>query len=67
MNSMLEDELAFLERRASEELEMAQRATKTEVVAIHCRMADVYLERMADLKAASEASTEEFNGPQGDC
>jgi hypothetical protein len=54
MNIMSDDEIAFLERRASEELEMAQRATKKEVVAVHCRMADLYLERIADLRAASE-------------
>ena len=46
-----------LERRASEELDMAQCATKTEVVAVHCRLADAYLERLAALRAASEADT----------
>jgi hypothetical protein len=54
---MSDNEIEFLERRASEELDMAQCATKTEVVAVHCRLADAYLERLAALRAASEADT----------
>ena len=41
-----EEEAAYLQRRAEEELEMAQKATRPEVVAAHVALADAYLARL---------------------
>ncbi len=39
-----EEDAAYFQRRAEEELEMAQKATRPEVVAAHVALADAYLE-----------------------
>lgn len=39
-------DLDYYERRAEQELELAQRATKPEVVAAHYRLAELYLARL---------------------
>lgn len=45
---MIEDDASYFQRRAEQELEQAQRATKPEVVAVHCALANHYLARVAD-------------------
>ncbi len=43
---MVEDDSAYLTRRAEEELEQAQRAIKPEVVHTHYQLAQAYLDRL---------------------
>jgi hypothetical protein len=43
-----EDDAAYWQRRAEAELEMAQKATRSEVVAAHVALAEAYLERLYD-------------------
>lgn len=44
--SMSEEDAAYFQKRAEEELEMAQKATRPDVVAAHVALADAYLERI---------------------
>lgn len=44
--AMSEEDAAYFQRRAEEELEMAQKATRPDVVAAHVALADAYLERI---------------------
>lgn len=43
---MAEDDTDYLQRRAEEELEMAQRAGSPEATATHYKLANAYLERI---------------------
>ena len=48
-------DLDYYERRAEQELELAQRATRPEVVAAHYRLAELYLARLPpQSKAAND-------------
>lgn len=49
---MLADDRRYFERRAERELELAQRATKPEVVKIHVTLAEAYLERVMSSETA---------------
>lgn len=49
------DELRYLQRRAEEELEMAQRSTVPEVTAAHYQFAEAYLDRIETESAVSES------------
>ena len=49
---MPEDDLAYLQRRAESELELAQRSEAPEVTAAHYKLAEAYLDRAAALRAA---------------
>ncbi len=40
------EDAAYWQRRAEDELEMAQKATRPEVVAAHVALAEAYLERL---------------------
>ena len=53
---MADDDIIYFQYRAEAELELAQHATKSEVVAAHCKMADAYFERVAGLRAAEAIS-----------
>lgn len=48
-------DLDYYERRAEQELELAQRATNPEVVAVHYRLAELYLDRLPPLSKAAMA------------
>ncbi|MBI0533901.1 hypothetical protein D9602_21405 [Sphingomonas sp. TX0522] len=51
---MTEDDVLYFQRRAGAELELAQRATKPEVVAAHHRLAEAYLDRIASVEPARQ-------------
>lgn len=48
-----DEELDYLQRRAEQELEMAQRSASPEATAAHYQLAEAYLERMEARKAAT--------------
>ena len=50
-----DDEEEYLRLRAEVELELAQRATKAEVVHAHYVLAEAYLERLKDLMDSSNS------------
>jgi hypothetical protein len=52
---MTEDDIIYLQRRAEAELELAQQATKPEVVAAHHQLAEAYLDRIASGAPARQA------------
>ncbi|WP_159513424.1 hypothetical protein [Sphingomonas sp. T1] len=47
---MSDDEILYFEHRAQVEVELAENATKPEVVDAHRKMADAYLERLVELR-----------------
>lgn len=47
---MEQDDLAYLARRAEQEIELAKQARTPEVVAAHLRLADLYRERIASAR-----------------
>ena len=51
---MTEDDVLYFQRRAGAELELAQRATKPEVVAAPHRLAEAYLDRIASVEPARQ-------------
>lgn len=58
------EDLQYLQRRAEEELEAAQRSTVPEVTAAHYQLAEAYLERI-DAKRAAPASGGGADEPTG--
>lgn len=50
---MADDDLAYLQRRAEAELELAQRSETPEVTAAHYKLAEAYLDRVEALKAGA--------------
>ncbi|MCP6237308.1 hypothetical protein NL436_27890, partial [Klebsiella pneumoniae] len=58
----VDDEIIYFEHRVEAELELAQHATKAEVVAAHCKMANAYMERIEELRAAAAAGSESDAG-----
>jgi hypothetical protein len=58
------EDLQYLQRRAEEELEAAQRSTVPEVTAAHYQLAEAYLERL-DAKRATPASSRGADEPAG--
>lgn len=61
---MIDDDIAYFEHRAEAELELAQHATKLEVVAAHCQMANAYLEKITGLRAVERP--ENASAPEPD-
>lgn len=49
MAEQTEDDGAYYQRRAEEELAQAQRSSIPEVVAAHYKLAELYLERLSQL------------------
>lgn len=58
-----DDDLAYFERRAEQELQLAQQAVDPQVVAAHYRLAELYLERLSTGRAAELVSA---GGPVGE-
>jgi hypothetical protein len=54
-----DDDLAYFERRAEQELQLAQQAVDPQVVAAHYRLAELYLERVSTKRAAELVSAED--------
>ena len=52
---MIADDLAYFERRAEMELELAQRASDTKAVQAHYELANAYLDRIHGEPAPVEA------------
>ena len=52
---MNEDDAIYFQRRAETELELAQRATKPEVVLAHYTLANAYLERVSAVTPVRQA------------
>lgn len=61
---MSETEASYYERRAEQELELAQRATDPLVVAAHYRLSELYLEKIA--AAQRETAADVQPSDQGD-
>lgn len=59
-----DEEVLYLQRRADEELEMAQRSTVPEATAAHYQLVEAYLERI-EAKRAATASEQGPDGPTG--
>lgn len=59
-----DEEVPYLQRRAEEELEMAQRSTVPEATAAHYQLVEAYLERI-EAKRAATASEEGPDEPTG--
>lgn len=61
-----DENLQYLQRRAEEELEMAQRSTVPEVTAAHYQLAEAYLERIEAKQAAPAGggAPDELAGPE---
>ena len=62
---MPDDDLAYFERRAEQELQLAQQAVDPQVVAAHYRLAELYLERLSTERAADLVSAEDSVGEVG--
>lgn len=60
-----DDNLAYFERRAEQELRLAQQAVDPQVVAAHYRLAELYLERLSTERAAELVSAEDSVGEVG--
>lgn len=56
---MPDDDLAYFERRAEQELQLAQQAVDPQVVAAHYRLAELYLERLSTERATDLVSAED--------
>lgn len=62
IQAMPEREIEYLTRRAGQQLVLAQRATLPAVTAAHYRLANAYLERIAEAAPADDLSTSEPRG-----
>lgn len=52
---MTEEDILYFQRRAEAELELAQQATKPEVVSAHHQLAEAYLARIASAEPVQQA------------
>jgi hypothetical protein len=57
-----DDDLAYFERRAEQELQLAQQASDPQVVDAHYRLAELYLERLSTGRAADLVSADDSIG-----
>lgn len=67
---MSQEDLEYLERRAQQEIGLAQQARRPEVVAVHYALSELYLERLAQKRseagpadAIEQVSDERGAGP----